>query len=146
MLGRADDNCGVFLLTVGEWRILFLNDAGFPAEKYLLTLPHTAIAADVIVKGKHSLDHPGLEEFFLAANPSALVYSEISFPSGQKYPEGWAEMVQGLGISALDQSEMGGITLEIWPDRIECLPTLPHVHPVKIPSRDTLPQTISPPQ
>ncbi|MBP7950012.1 MAG: ComEC/Rec2 family competence protein [Verrucomicrobiales bacterium] len=113
--GLADNRCLVAKLDCQGRRFLFVSDAGFLTEKWLLETG-ADVQADVLIKGRHRSDHSGLGEFLTAVNPRAVVFSNASFPSGEQVPQSWKELLQRKGIVAFDQLETGAVEIAVGGD------------------------------
>lgn len=116
---RADDNSLVLRLHCSGWRILFMGDAGFETEKWLLEHLPDRLASDVVVKGQHGSDLSGLEEFLLAVDPQTVVASNRAFPAGEKISPEWREMLQTRRVVLFDQQQSGGVEIFVGPDSLK---------------------------
>ncbi len=114
----ADDRCLIFRLQCEGWRILFLNDAGFLAEKFLLE-SGTNIQADVVVKGRHSSDFSGLGEFLAASQAKAILFSNDHFPATESVAPAWIHRLANTGVILFDQAATGAVELEVSPAQLE---------------------------
>ena len=108
----ADDQAIVAQVEHCGWRILFVHDAGFSTEKWLMENCRY-LDSDVIVKGRHRSDFSGLSEFLDAVSPAAIVSTNETFPPGETIPEGWRRMVDNRGIALFDQKKTGAVEIEI---------------------------------
>ena len=116
---RADDNGLVLRLHCSGWRVLFMGDAGFETEKWLLKHLPDRLASDVIIKGQHGSDVSGLEEFLLAVRPQAIVASNRSFPATQQISSAWREMLQKHQITLFDQQQSGAVEILAGPTSLK---------------------------
>lgn len=116
---RADDNSMVLLLHCQGWRILFMGDAGFETEKWLLQNSPDSIACDVIIKGQHGSDLSGLEEFLQVAQPRAIVATNRPFPVHEQITPAWKRMVSDHGITLFDQSQTGAVEILVGASSLE---------------------------
>jgi len=116
---RADDNTLVLLLHCQGWRVLFMGDAGFDSEKWLLQHSPDRLACDLIIKGQHGTDLSGLEEFLQAARPQAIVATNHPFPANEAIDPAWRRMLQGQGIVLFDQSQTGAVEILVGSGSLE---------------------------
>lgn len=116
---RSDDNGLVLRLHCSGWRILFMGDAGFETEKWLLEHLPDRLASDVVIKAQHSSDLSGLEEFLLAVGPQVIVASNRTFPATEQISTAWREMLQKQGIVLFDQQQNGCVEILAGPDSLE---------------------------
>ena len=130
--GTADDRCAVFLLECRGVRVLFMNDAGFVTEKFLLESGES-LRADVLVKGRHGSDYSGLPEFLRAVQPRAVIYTNSRFPAGEDPGPEWREMLADRGIRGFDQAVTGAVTIRIGRRRAELSGFCDHSHFVWLP-------------
>ena len=116
---RSDDNGLVLRLHCAGWRILFMNDAGFETEKWLLEHLPDRLASDVVIKGQHGSDLSGLEEFLLAVDPQAIIASNRSFPATEQITPAWRNMLRKQGVVLFDQQQSGCVEILAGPDSIK---------------------------
>lgn len=110
----ADDQAIVAQIEHCGWKILFMHDAGFATEKWLLE--HCRyLDSDVLVKGRHLSDYSGLAEFIDAVNPHAIVATHADFPGGEKMPAAWRAMVEARGVVLFDQAVTGAVEIDVTP-------------------------------
>jgi len=108
---RADDQCVVVLISLGEWKVLSMADSGFFTEKWLLA-NRPELRADVVVMGRHGSDHCGLPEFFGAVRPQAVVATSTLFPDGEAIPDAFRHRLARSGVALFDQGRSGAV--EMW--------------------------------
>lgn len=104
--GVADDRCAVLRLHWGEKRILFVNDAGFRFEQWVLE-NDMDVAADLLVLGKHAYDLSAGLDFIKKVNPAAIITQRSAAES-----EEWRNSITGLNIELLQLEETGAVLLE----------------------------------
>ncbi len=115
----ADDQCVVLQLTCHPWKVLFMSDSGFIAEKWLLeNVSPDTLRSDLLIKGQHRSDYSGLPEFLNAVDPQIIVATNFEFPAEEKIPEPWLETLATRGITLLDQSRTGAVTIRITEERL----------------------------
>ena len=112
--GLADDRCQIWKCEVDGWKILFLSDAGFIAEKWLLE-NHVDVTADVIIKGHHTQDFSGLPEFLNAAAPGAICFTNLHWPGNERVSGDWIERLRDNAIPYFDQGESGAVQISLTP-------------------------------
>ena len=109
----ADDKSLVALVDSSPTRVLILSDAGPTAFEWLLQNQRSAIAADIVILGRHHSGAPPEASFLRAVNPSLVVAAAAGFPSNQPIDEDWASMVQNLGIHLFRQDRTGAAVIRL---------------------------------
>jgi beta-lactamase superfamily II metal-dependent hydrolase len=109
----ADDKSLVALVDFSQTRVLILSDAGPTAFEWLLQNQRSAIAADIVILGRHHSGAPPEASFLRAVNPSLVVAAAAGFPSNQPIDEEWASMVQNLGIHLFRQDRTGAVMIRL---------------------------------
>jgi glyoxylase-like metal-dependent hydrolase (beta-lactamase superfamily II) len=71
--GVADDKGIVLRWTTPSWTILFTADAGLPTERWLLANSRERLHADVWVRGTHSREITGTDDFVRAVGARLIV-------------------------------------------------------------------------
>ncbi len=103
----ADDRGLVLRLHALGWRVLFMVDAGFTTERWLLDFD-TDLTADVLIKGHHADDYSGMIEFLDAVQPQVIVHdTEV------EHQEGASQWARVRGIPLIDQKEVGAVILKL---------------------------------
>ncbi|MGK0188354.1 MAG: competence protein ComEC [Verrucomicrobiales bacterium] len=106
----ADDQAMVVQLEHEGWRILFMSDAGFSTEQWLLT--HCRyLDSDVLVKGMHETDFSGGAEFLDAVSPQVVISSNARFPRGQLIADEWRGNISERGMVLFDQMFAGAVEI-----------------------------------
>ena len=98
-------------------RILFLSDAGFLTEHWLLE--HAApeeLRCDVLIKGMHAKDISGTPEFLAVVRPSIVVVACTDFPPSEQVSEAWVAQVRARGVRVLRQDRTGAVRVMVDPD------------------------------
>jgi len=106
----ADDRVAIFRLHWRGWRIFFVSDAGWKAERHLLN-SGVDLRADVLVAGRHRHDLSLDDAFVAAVAPRAIIASNASFPPEERLDPSKVERWRELGIAVFDQRETGGVTI-----------------------------------
>ena len=95
-------------------RILFLSNAGFISEHWLLEhAPLEELRSDILIKGMHPGDLSGSPEFLDAVRPALLVVAGGRFPDSPRVSEEWAAMVRARGIRLLRQEQTGAVHITV---------------------------------
>lgn len=110
----ADDKVIVARMDVGGTRILFLSDASFATEQWLLAHARDEIRCDILVKGRPRSGPSGDAEFLTAAAPRVVVASAADFPENEILPPAFAALLQERGITLFRQDHTGAVTIRIF--------------------------------
>lgn len=122
-VAHADDRAAVLRMDIGPFRILWCNDAGFTAEKFIVEkLPPGAARCDVLIRNQHPNDISLTAEFLDRAQPRLVISANNTFPDTQKMPRQIRDACARRKITLLDQADTGAVTLRFWPQRLEVLP------------------------
>lgn len=119
--GRSDDRSMIARVEAGRFRILWCGDAGFNAEKALLS-QKADLRCDVLLRNQRAGDFSLLPEFLDAAQPRAVVSSNNRALDNKKLPEQTREDCRKRGILLLDQAQTGAVSVRLWPERMEIQP------------------------
>lgn len=115
----ADDKAFVTRLDVGETRILFQSDAGFPTEQWLLKHAREALRCDILVRGRPRSGPSGDAAFLEAASPRVLVATAAPFPESEVLPPEFSQLLARRGIRLFRQDHTGAVTIRIFSTRWE---------------------------
>jgi beta-lactamase superfamily II metal-dependent hydrolase len=115
--GPADDRCQVWRGEIDGWTFLFMSDAGFLAEKWLVE-HHVDVSADVLIKGHHADDFSALPEFLAAVAPRVLCFTNLAWPGQERVASGWIQRVQAGHTPYFDQGESGAVEISITPEAL----------------------------
>ncbi|MDF1861839.1 MAG: ComEC/Rec2 family competence protein [Verrucomicrobiales bacterium] len=113
----ADDRVLVMKMEVYDWTVLMTFDAGFETEKTLIQ-SGVNLKSDVWIRGQHLESPSGLARFVEAVDPKIVLSSNAGFPSSQRIPEIFREMLQQRSATLLTLDQSGVLTLEIKQDRL----------------------------
>lgn len=105
----ADDRCLVLRWRSSSGSILYTADSGFTAERWLLDHRRNEIKADVWVRGVHSSDVSGTDEFIAAIGPQLVVVSESRSTSPGSGIGEWAAHCRDLGLEVWLQRDCGAV-------------------------------------
>lgn len=83
---KANDRGLILMIQAGDFRVLWLSDAGFIAEKKLLER-RIPIQCDIVVRHQHSADVSGLTELLIAANPQVILSSNDAYRLEELIPQ-----------------------------------------------------------
>ncbi|NDG71299.1 MAG: ComEC/Rec2 family competence protein [Proteobacteria bacterium] len=109
----ADDKSLVALVDSSPTRVLILSDAGPTTFEWLLQNQRSAIAANIVILGRHHSGAPPEASFLRAVNPSLVIAAAAGFPSNEPIDEEWASMVEGLGIRLFRQDRTGAAMIRL---------------------------------
>ena len=137
-VSHADDRAAVLRLDIGPFRVLWCNDAGFTAEKFIVEkLPPDAVRCDVLIRNQHPNDFSLTPEFLDRARPRLVISADNSYPDSQKMPPRIREACAARGIRLLNQADTGAVILRFWPQRLEIVPFRGPAAPITLaPGRD----------
>lgn len=110
----ADDKVIVARLDVEGTRILFLSDASFATEQWLLANAREEIRCDILVKGRPRNGPSGDAEFLAAATPRVVIASATDFPESEILPPAFAALLEERGIRLFRQDHTGAVTIRIF--------------------------------
>jgi competence protein ComEC len=113
---RADDAASVLRLDLAGTVVLWVGDAGFGPQKWMLeNVAAGRLRADILCVGWHSADIGLTREFVLAVAPRAVVVHrtrrETPFPPDAAL----FGFLRERGIEVWDQRETGAVTIDIRP-------------------------------
>ncbi|MDP1587899.1 MAG: MBL fold metallo-hydrolase, partial [Prosthecobacter sp.] len=126
---RGDDRAMVVMLHLGPWRVLWLSDAGWNAEKALSSGP-ADLRCDVLIRSQHELDREMSVEFLLKAAPRVIVCGSDARQPEVQLPDSLVQFARRQNIPLLDTWSDGSIELRLNQDDLR-------IHPAK-----TKPQVI----
>lgn len=103
----ADDRALVLRLCGFSWKVLFMSDAGFATERWLLD-HGIDIEADVLIKGHHGNDFSGTYEFLDAVNAQVIIHdTEVA------HEESVTAWGRERNRPVLDQHQIGAAILQV---------------------------------
>lgn len=108
---KANDRALVLLIQAGEFRVLWLSDAGFITEKRLLER-NAPIRCDILVRHQHNADFSGLTELLLAAQPQAVISSNDGYRIEEMLPQRIRDHCQRYQIPLFDLEACGSVGIE----------------------------------
>ncbi|MBX7208962.1 MAG: ComEC/Rec2 family competence protein [Verrucomicrobiaceae bacterium] len=111
---KGDDRALVLLVEIDGFRILWLNDAGFIAEKTIMERRLLkSLRCDVLIRNQHAADFSALAEFLLAVRPKIIITSNVPFVAGQTMPSSLAGYASKKHAAIFDQDTAGAVTIAI---------------------------------
>ena len=113
--GLADDKVVVTRLDVAHVRILFLSDASFATEQWLLANAPDALQCDILVKGRPRSGPSGDSAFLNAARPTVVIATAADFPASEKLEPEFAAELATRGITLFRQDQTGAVTIRVFP-------------------------------
>lgn len=117
---KADDRALVARFDCAGFRVLWCNDAGFVAEKAMLERwPRDELRCHVLLRNQHASDWSALTEFFVAAQPQAVVTSNSPTIATEHMPEHLMSYCQQKGVHLFDQNVCGMVRLVMEPDALQ---------------------------
>jgi len=118
---RGDDRAMVVMLHLGPWRVLWMSDAGWNAEKTLSTSA-ADIRCDLLIRSQHEQDREVSAEFLLKAAPRVIVCgSDVREPEVM-LPESLIQHAKAQNILLFDTWSHGSIELRMSADELHILP------------------------
>jgi len=131
---RADDRAAVLRVHLGTARVLWLGDAGFATQTWMIEhLPHEKLACDVLCVGWNAVDLGLSREFLHVAAPKLLILHRARKETPYPPDAALIRKTRAAGVLVLDQKETGAITLHVHDDSLEAVPFLPGTAPVRLP-------------
>jgi len=107
---RADDRAMVLMLSVGPWRLLWMNDAGWNTEK-LLSDGAADLRCDVLIRNQHSLDHDMSSEFLSMAAPRVIICGNDNRDQEALLPESLVKLAKSQNIELFETLSDGSIEI-----------------------------------
>jgi beta-lactamase superfamily II metal-dependent hydrolase len=113
-IGRSvsDDKAMCLRLEAAGRRVLFVSDAGFSTEEWLMR-NEGELHADVLVKGWHSADLSGTPDFLARVQPGVIVSTAMRFGSTEAQALEWQRQVGAAGAALFAQDKCGAVRIEV---------------------------------
>jgi len=118
--GVADDKGIVLRWTTPSWTILFTADAGLPTERWLLTNSRDRLHADVWVRGTHSREITGTDDFVRAVGARLIVVEGSRTDPSCQANRLWAARQRQTGAVVWLQEACGAVEGWDGPERRFC--------------------------
>jgi len=109
---RSDDNSVVLLFEYGPTRVLLTSDIGQSVEHFLVT-GKTDLRAQILVKGRHSTEPTGSDEFIDAVQPAAVVQVVNSDQSNRYLEPALRDRLRQRQIPFYRTDETGAVTIRL---------------------------------
>jgi len=109
---RSDDNALVLLLEYGPTRVLLASDIGQSVEQRLVA-SNTDLRAQILIKGFHSVEPTGTDEFLDAVKPAIVVQTGAFQPSTSALETDLRDRLQRRGIRLYRTDEVGAVTIRL---------------------------------
>ena len=118
---RGDDRAMVLMLHLGRWRVLWMSDAGWLAEK---TLVNSAadLRCDVLIRSQHEHDVAPTTEFLLRAEPQVILCGSDARQPEVKLPESLVRHAKTHHIPLLDTWSEGSVELSFQEHELRIIP------------------------
>jgi competence protein ComEC len=114
---RGDDRAMVLMLRPGPWRVLWLSDAGWHAEKFLCASA-ADIRCDVLIRSQHEVDRVMTDEFLLRAGPQAVLCGSDARDAETTLPESLVQHAKAQNIPLFDTWHDGSIEVQFQHDEL----------------------------
>jgi competence protein ComEC len=121
---RSDDNSIVLLLEFGANRVLLTSDAGATVERRLLE-SHIDLHAQLIIKGRHSVETSCTDEFLDAVRPEAVVQCVCPRPTDRYLQPELRDRLRQRNVKYYRTDETGAVTIRLARDGYTIHTTLP---------------------
>lgn len=118
---RGDDRAMVLMMHLGSWRVLWMSDAGWLAEK---TLVNSAadLRCDVLIRSQHEHDLAPTAEFLLRAEPQVIICGSDARQPEVKLPGSLVRHAQAHHIPLLDTWSDGSVELRFQKHELRVIP------------------------
>lgn len=107
---RGDDRAMVLMVHLGPWRVLWMSDAGWKAEKFLSS-SSADLHCDVLIRSQHEIDLTMSSEFLLKVSPRVILCGSDAREPEAALPESLVQFAQQKKIPLLDTWSDGSIEL-----------------------------------
>lgn len=114
---RGDDRAMVLMLHAGPWRVLWLSDAGWRTEKWLVNSA-ADLRCDVLVRSQHEVDQTLTAEFLRRTAPRAILCGSDAREAEVALPEMLADFAKQQNIPLLDTWRDGSLVIEFTPTEL----------------------------
>ncbi|MDI1311466.1 ComEC/Rec2 family competence protein [Prosthecobacter sp.] len=114
---RGDDRAMVLMVQLGPWRVLWLSDTGWHAEKALCSSSQD-LHCDVMIRSQHEVDLSTSAEFLIRTRPQIILCGSDARTVETALPASLVQRAKELNIPLLDTWSSGSIALEFHQDEI----------------------------
>ncbi|MBN8417480.1 MAG: ComEC/Rec2 family competence protein [Verrucomicrobia bacterium] len=108
---RADDRAMVLRVQLGPWRVLWLSDTGWHAEKALCSSSEE-LRCDVLIRSQHEVDLSTSAEFLLKAQPQIILCGSDARRVETALPDSLVQRARELNMPLIDTWNAGSIDLQ----------------------------------
>jgi ComEC/Rec2-related protein len=118
---RGDDRAMVLMMHLGPWRVLWVSDAGWLAEK---TLVNSAadLRCDVLIRSQHEHDLAPTTEFLLRSQPQLIICGSDARQPEVKMPESLPQHAKTHHIPLLDTWSDGSVEMRFQKHELHVIP------------------------
>jgi ComEC/Rec2-related protein len=114
---RGDDRAMVLMLQLGPWRVLWLSDAGWRAEKNLCSSA-ADLHCDVLIRSQHEVDLSTSAEFLLKTRPQVILCGSDARALETALPALLVQHAKEQNIPLIDTGSAGSIDLQFADDEL----------------------------
>jgi len=118
---RGDDRAMVLMLHLDAWRVLWMSDAGWLAEKTLAG-SSADLRCDVLIRSQHEHDLAPAAEFLLRASPRVIICGSDARQPEVKLPGSLVRHAEAHHIPLLDTWSVGSIELRFQNHELRVVP------------------------
>lgn len=118
---RGDDRAMVLMLHCGPWRVLWMSDAGWNAEKFLCASA-ADLRCDVLIRSQHEHDLAPTAEFLLRASPQVILCGSDARQPEVELPGSLVRHAEAHHIPLLDTWSDGSIELRFHNHELRVIP------------------------
>lgn len=115
---RGDDRSMVLRVQLGPWRVLWMSDTGWHAEKILCS-SSADLHCDVLIRSQHETDLTTSAEFLLKARPQIILCGSDARAVETTLPASLVQRAQEQHIPLLDTWKAGSIDLQFHADTLQ---------------------------
>jgi ComEC/Rec2-related protein len=118
---RGDDRAMVLMLFLGPWRVLWMSDAGWLAEKTLMNSA-ADLRCDVLIRSQHEHDHAPTSEFLLSTSPRVIICGSDARQPEMQLPGSLIQHADAHQITLFDTWRDGSVELRFQKHELEVIP------------------------
>ncbi len=135
---RADDRTMVLMIYLGPWRVLWLSDTGWHAEKSLCA-SSADLRCDLLIRSQHEVDLSMSAEFLLKTRPQIILCGSDARAVETTLPVSLVQRAQEQNIPLLDTWSAGSIDLQFHQNELHIITNRYGKHWVLKPRRSESP-------
>ena len=105
----ADNKCIVVRWKTPTFTLLYTASAGFPTERWLLEHRQSELAADIWIRGWHSRELTGTDDFVRAIRPRVIIVAGQRNPRDPEESAAWITRWRQEGIHVFSQQHSGAV-------------------------------------